>query len=164
MMKQDETALPHDFVVLATVRMPDTGEVHSVIYDFGNACADVVPMALAEDTRWYRGIPVQWQKESSFELIQRAPSGEGGAIDVGEVRGVITAEVDGGITLHAGGRPLGRLINIGQVDHFLSMDQETMNRRLGHVGTGRGARILHDGSGLIYRIIKDKPALRLGRA
>lgn len=153
-----ECELPRDFVVLASVR--DAGQVHSVIFSFADNEADVVPCDLPEDTRWYLGRQIAWTKEQSFRLIQRAPAGEWGAVDISEVRNVTgTPSVDG-LLLFADGKPQGRLVNLREAEHFLAMGPEMMNKRLGHISAGRGARVLHDGDGLVYRLIKDKPELR----
>lgn len=152
--------MPRDFAVLAAVRDPASGKLQSVIYDFAEDALDVVDEALPEDARYHQGLPVDWRKELSWELIQRAPSGEWGAVDVGEVRDLTAAPGGSGLLLFTGGQLLGDLINIGQVRHFLSLDPADMAWQIRHIGGGRGARILHDGHGLIYRIIKDKPELR----
>ena len=153
-----EIDLPQDFVVLASIRV--SGLAHSVIYSFVDDEADVVPCDLPEDTRWYQGLSIAWTKEQSFRLIQRAPAGEWGAVDISEVRNVTGVASDDGLLLFSGGRPLGRLVNAREADHFLTMGPEMMNKRLGHISAGRGARVLHDGDGLVYRLIKDKPELR----
>lgn len=153
-----EFDLPQDFVVLATIRA--SGQVHSVIYSFADNEADVVPGDLPEDTRWYQGRQIAWTKEQSFRLIQRAPAGEWGAVDISEVRNVSGMASDDGLLLFAGGKPLGQLVNLRETEHFLALGPEMMNKRLGHISAGRGARVLHDGDGLVYRLIKDKPELR----
>jgi len=154
----DKFDLPQDFVVLASIRI--SGLVHSVIYSFMDDEADVVPCDLPEDTRWYQGLPIAWTKEQSFRLIQRAPAGEWGAVDISEVRNVTGVASDDGLLLFTGGGPLGRLVNVREAEHFLAMGPEMMNKRLGHISAGRRARVLHDGDGLVYRLIKDKPELR----
>lgn len=137
-----------DLVVLARA-----GE-RLVVYRFDTGGVTFMSGSYEVDRRYVQGFPVDWAVGKTTDLLGRAPLGVFGDLYLDEPGDARFEVRDGGIYLYGDGDLMGR-VPPSQEAHWMKKAPAARDAKLKWLAE-EGIRVLHDGEGSIYRIVKAK--------